>query len=166
MKEVALGYSSDQARLEALRCLQCKNAPCINGCPVRINIPGFITAIAAGDDQKAINIIKESSVLPAICGRVCPQEEQCQAPCTVGKALKDVNRAVSVGRLERFVADWERENDKMKTPNVKPETGKKVAVIGSGPGSITVAADVRREGHSVTILEAFHKTGGVIAPPA
>lgn len=162
MQEVALGYFPEQAQLEAMRCLQCKNAPCIQGCPVRIDIPGFINAIAKGDYQDAIDIIKQNSILPAICGRVCPQEEQCQAPCTIGKSLKDVNQSVSIGRLERFVADWERENQRVKMPTVKPDTDKKLAVIGSGPGSITVAADVRREGHHVTIFEAFHKTGGVM----
>ncbi|MFA5087530.1 MAG: NADPH-dependent glutamate synthase [Candidatus Omnitrophota bacterium] len=162
MNEVALGYTPEQARLEALRCLQCKNAPCVEGCPVRIDISSFVKAIAQGDNQLAIDIIKHNSLLPAVCGRVCPQEVQCQATCTVGKSLKDVNQAVSIGRLERFVADWERENGKVNRPEVKPETGKKVAVIGSGPASITVAADVRREGHSVTMFEAFHKPGGVM----
>ncbi|HRZ41008.1 MAG TPA: NADPH-dependent glutamate synthase, partial [Candidatus Omnitrophota bacterium] len=162
MSEVALGYSPEQARLEALRCLQCKTAPCVTGCPVQIDIPGFIAAIANEDYKKAIGIIKTNSLLPAVCGRVCPQETQCQAPCTVGKSLKDVDKAVSIGRLERFVADWERNNGLSAAPEVKKETGKKVAVLGSGPASITVAADVRREGHAVTIFEAFHKTGGVM----
>lgn len=162
MDEVALGYTAEQARLEAMRCLQCKNAPCVAGCPVQIDIPAFIKSIADGDFKTAADIIKRNSLLPAVCGRVCPQETQCQAPCTVGKALKDVNKAVSIGRLERFVADWERRNGVPKTPKVKKETHKKVAVIGSGPASITVAADVRREGHAVTMFEAFHKTGGVM----
>ncbi|MDO9541349.1 MAG: NADPH-dependent glutamate synthase [Kiritimatiellia bacterium] len=162
VREVALGFSPEQAKLEALRCLQCKNAPCVAGCPVRIDISGFVNAVAGGDFQKAIDIIKRNSLLPAVCGRVCPQETQCQAPCTVGKSLKDVNQAVSIGRLERFVADWEREQSKAKAPQVKSATGRKVAVIGSGPASITVAADVRREGHAVTMFEAFHKTGGVL----
>jgi glutamate synthase (NADPH/NADH) small chain len=162
VSEVALGYSQEQAQLEALRCLQCKNAPCVEGCPVRIDIPAFIKAIADGDFQKSIDIIKRNSLLPAVCGRVCPQEVQCQAPCTVGKALKDVDKAVNIGRLERYVADWERENQSFEVPAVKPETGKKVAVIGSGPASLVVAADVRREGHAVTMFEAFHKPGGVM----
>jgi glutamate synthase (NADPH/NADH) small chain len=162
MQEVALGYSEEQARLEAERCLQCPAKPCVNGCPVRIDIPAFIGKIAAGDYQSAIGIIRESSLLPAVCGRVCPQEIQCQAPCTVGKALKSVDNAVSIGRLERFVADWERENGLIQTPAVKPATGKKVGIIGSGPASITVAADVRREGHDVTVFEAFHRPGGVL----
>ncbi|MBI2438788.1 MAG: NADPH-dependent glutamate synthase [Lentisphaerae bacterium] len=160
--EVALGYSPEQARLEALRCLQCKNAPCIEGCPVRIDIPAFVRAVSEGNVAQAIAIIKRNSLLPAVCGRVCPQEVQCQAPCTVGRALKDVGQAVSIGRLERFASDWEREQGATNPPPVKPPTGKKVAVIGSGPAGITVAADVRREGHDVTIFEAFHKPGGVM----
>ena len=160
--EVAVGYTAEQAQVESMRCLQCKNAPCVQGCPVRIDIPGFLSAAAEGDFQKAIEVIKESSLLPAVCGRVCPQESQCQLECTVGKALKDVNKAVSIGRVERFVADLERNSGKMEAPAVKPETGKKVAVIGTGPAGITVAADVRREGHAVTMFEAFHKPGGVL----
>lgn len=159
--EVALGYTEEQARLEAMRCLQCKNKPCIQGCPVAIDIPAFIAEIARGHHQEAANIIKRDSLLPAICGRVCPQESQCQETCTLAKALKDPEKAVSIGRLERFVADWEREQ-KIEVPAVKPDTGKRVAVIGSGPAGLVVAADVRREGHAVTILEAFHKPGGVM----
>ena len=161
MSEVALGYSAEQAKVEALRCIQCKNRPCVDGCPVRIDIPGFIQAIADGDYAASIDIIKRNSLLPAVCGRVCPQETQCQLTCTVGKSLKNVDQAVSIGRLERFVADWERERGS-ETPAVKPDTGKRVAVIGSGPAGITVAADVRREGHAVTMFEAFHKPGGVL----
>ena len=162
MNEVALGYSPEQARAEALRCLQCKTAPCIAGCPVGIDIPGFIQAIADGDNKKAVDILKQDSLLPAVCGRVCPQETQCQAPCTVGKALKSVDKAVSIGRLERYAADWERENGLMEIPAVKAETGKKVGIIGTGPAGLTVAADIRREGHSVILFEAFHKPGGVM----
>ncbi len=162
IEEVALGFGPAQARLEALRCWQCKNAPCIEGCPVRIDIPGFVRAIAENRLEEAIAILKRNTILPAICGRVCPQETQCQEKCTVGKALKDVNAAVAIGRLERYAADWEREQGCAAPPAVKPETGKKVAVIGSGPASITVAADVRREGHAVTMFEAFHKPGGVL----
>lgn len=162
MQEVALGYTAEQAKLEALRCLQCKNAPCIQGCPVSINIPGFIQAIADEDNKQAIDIIKETSLLPQVCGRVCPQENQCQKHCTVGKVFKNVDQAVAIGRLERYVADWERANHLVEIPEIKPATGKKVAVIGSGPASITVAADVRREGHEVTVFEAFHKPGGVL----
>jgi glutamate synthase (NADPH) small chain len=162
MQEVAIGYTEEQAKLEAERCLQCKNAPCMKGCPVKIDIPKFIKEIAEGDYQKAIDTIKKTSLLPAVCGRVCPQEKQCQLYCTLGKALKDVNKSVSIGRLERFVADWEAENNKETHVKIKPATGKKVAVIGSGPAGITVAADIRREGHEVTLFEAFHKPGGVL----
>jgi glutamate synthase (NADPH/NADH) small chain len=162
MREVTCGYSPEQAWVEAARCLQCKKAPCIAGCPVGINIPAFIKAVTEEDYAKAIGIIKQDSLLPAICGRVCPQESQCQAPCTLGKALKDVNKAVSIGRLERFVADWEREQAKVVLPDVAESTGKRVAIVGSGPAGITVAADVRRKGHEVVIFEAFHKAGGVM----
>ncbi len=162
MNEVALGYFEEQVKVEAERCLQCKTAPCVAGCPVQIDIPGFIKAAAEGDYEKSLGVIKRTSLLPAICGRVCPQENQCQLTCTVGKSLKDVDQAVSIGRIERYVADWAAANGKNATPQVKPETGKKVAVIGSGPASITVAADVRREGHEVHMFEAFHKPGGVM----
>jgi len=162
MSEVALGYTAEQARVESMRCLQCPSAPCVAGCPVGINIPAFLAAAADGNFQRAVEIIRASSLLPAVCGRVCPQEEQCQLECTVGKSLKDLDRAVSIGRVERFVADLEREEGRVEIPHVKPETGKSVAVIGSGPASITVAADVRREGHAVTVFEAFHKPGGVM----
>jgi len=160
MEEVALGYSETQARLEAMRCLQCKNAPCMNGCPVRIRIREFVTAIADGKFKEALEIIKENSLLPAVCGRVCPQEVQCQETCTVGKKFKDPEKSVSIGRLERYVAD--RFGKEGGTPKVAPATGKKVAIIGSGPGGIVVAADVRRAGHDVTVFEAFHKPGGVM----
>ena len=162
LDEVALGYTPEQARIEAMRCTQCKKQPCVAGCPVGIDIPRFIKHIADGEFQESINVIKEKSILPAICGRVCPQEVQCQLPCTVGKSLKDVNRAVSIGRLERFVSDWEREHGSVQIPAVKPATGKKVAIVGSGPAGLVVATDVRREGHDVTIFEAFHKPGGVV----
>lgn len=162
VSEVATGYTETQARLEALRCLGCKNAPCVEGCPVRIKIKDFIAPIVEGDFKKALDIIRENSLLPAVCGRVCPQEVQCQMPCTVGKKFKDVDKAVSIGRLERFVADWGRKNHDKTNPKIAPSTGKKVAVIGSGPGGIVVATDVRRAGHDVTVFEAFHKTGGVM----
>lgn len=162
MGEVALGYTEEQARVEAARCLGCKNRPCVAACPVGVPIPEFIACIQDGDYAKAVATIKLTNLLPAICGRVCPQEKQCQSACTVGKSLKTVDKAVAIGRLERFVADWERENGLIKPPAVAAATGKKVAVIGSGPAGLTVAADVRREGHDVTIFEAFHKTGGVM----
>lgn len=161
ISEVALGYTELQARLEALRCLQCPTAPCVNGCPVRIKIKDFIKEIAEGNFAKALSIIKENSLLPAVCGRVCPQEVQCQEQCTLAKKYKDPLKAVSIGRLERFVADWGA-NQEQDIPAVAADTGKKVAVVGSGPGGIVVASDVRRMGHDVTIFEAFHKTGGVL----
>ncbi len=162
LEEVAIGYTMEEARVEALRCLECVKQTCIDGCPVKIDIPRFIKHIAYGEFQQSIDVIKEASLLPAICGRVCPQESQCQENCKVGIAMKDVDKAVAIGRLERFVADWEREQGSVKIPNVKPETGKKVAIVGSGPAGLVVAADVRREGHDVTIFEAFHKLGGVM----
>jgi glutamate synthase (NADPH/NADH) small chain len=160
VNEVATGYTEMQARLEAMRCLQCKNAPCIEGCPVQIRIQDFIAAIADGNFEEALSIIKENSLLPAVCGRVCPQEIQCQEKCTVGKKFKTINKAVSIGRLERFVADWTQNEGGI--PAVAPETGMKVAIIGSGPGGIVAAGDTRRAGHDVTIFEAFHKPGGVM----
>ncbi len=162
VNEVATGYTETQARLEALRCLQCKNAPCVAGCPVRIKIKEFIADIVEGNFKKALDVIKENSLLPAVCGRVCPQEVQCQLPCTVGKKFKDVDKAVSIGRLERFVADWGAKSHNGSIPKIAGQTGKKVAVIGSGPGGIVVATDLRRAGHDVTVFEAFHKTGGVM----
>lgn len=160
VKEVALGYTETQARLEALRCLQCPTQPCVQGCPVRIQIRDFIKAIADGEFNKALSIIKENSLLPAVCGRVCPQEVQCQETCTVGKKYKDVAMSVSIGRLERYVADLA--GDSNEIPVVAAPTGKKVAIIGSGPGGIVAAADTRRAGHDVTMFEAFHKPGGVM----
>ena len=162
MEEVAIGYTDEQARIEAERCLNCKNRPCVKGCPVGVPIPEFITCIQHGDFKAAVDTIKTTNLLPAICGRVCPQEKQCQSLCTVGKMHKSAEKAVAIGRLERFVADWERNNNKMTVPPVAAETGKKVAIIGSGPAGLTVAADVRRAGHAVTVFEAFHKTGGVM----
>jgi glutamate synthase (NADPH/NADH) small chain len=166
--EVALGYTENQARLEAYRCLECKNEPCVKGCPVQVPIPRFIAEIRRGDYRAALRVIKETNLLPAVCGRVCPQEKQCQALCTLGKGLKDAEKAVSIGRLERFAADREREQGldagscAAEIPAVKPRTGKKAAVIGSGPAGLTAAADLVREGHEVTIFEAFHKPGGVM----
>ncbi len=161
MDEVALGYSEDIAVLEAQRCLNCKNKPCMSGCPVSIDIPRFIERIQNRDFKGALSVIQEESILPSICGRVCPQEAQCQKYCTVGKALKDVDKAVAIGRLERFVADYNASDESV--PDVKAPTGKRVAVVGSGPASIACAADVRREGHDVVMFEALHKTGGVLS---
>ncbi|MDR2149643.1 MAG: NADPH-dependent glutamate synthase [Spirochaetaceae bacterium] len=162
MNEVALGYSEEQAQQEAQRCLGCATAPCCAGCPVQVPIPRFIAEIQAGNFQSAIRCIKETNLLPAICGRVCPQERQCQSTCTVGKLLKNVEKAVAIGRLERFVADWEREQGAVTLPSVQEATGKKVAIIGSGPSGITCAAECLRFGHEVTVFEALHKTGGVL----
>ena len=162
MTEVALGYTKEQAVVEANRCLQCKNQPCVSGCPVNVQIPSFIAQVAKGEFKAAVDIIKQTNLLPAICGRVCPQEKQCQGQCTVGKTYKSAEKAVSIGRLERFVADYERENNLVSVPAAAKSTGKRVAVIGSGPAGLTVAADTRRAGHDVTVFEAFHKEGGVM----
>lgn len=160
VNEVATGYTETHARIEALRCLRCKNAPCVKGCPVQIRIRDFVVAIAEGKYKEALAIIKENSLLPAVCGRVCPQENQCQLTCTVGRKFKDPTKAVSIGRLERFVADFDQ--DAEAVPQIAAETGKKVAIVGSGPGGIVAAADTRRAGHDVTLFEAFHKPGGVM----
>ncbi len=162
MEEVAIGYSEEQARVEAYRCLQCKNAPCISGCPVSIDIPGFLRLSAEGDFTGAADVIRKTNLLPAICGRVCPQEKQCQLVCTLGKALKSVDKAVQIGRVERYIADRERTSGQSPIPEIAAPTGKRVAVVGAGPAGMTVAADVRREGHEVVIFEAFQKPGGVM----
>jgi len=160
VNEVATGYTETHARIEALRCLCCKNAPCVKGCPVQIRIRDFVVAIAEGRYQEALAIIKQNSLLPAVCGRVCPQENQCQLTCTVGRKFKDPTKAVSIGRLERFVADLDQDAEAI--PQIAAETGRKVAIVGSGPGGIVAAADTRRAGHDVTLFEAFHKPGGVM----
>lgn len=158
--EVALGYSAEQAQAEANRCIQCPKHSCIDGCPVEIDIPGFIEAIRDGDMPEAVRILKDKNSLPGICGRVCPQETQCEATCVLAKR----EAPIAIGRLERYVADWERANMKsVSSPIVKPTpTGKRVAVVGSGPASLTAAADLVKLGHSVTILEALHVAGGVL----
>ena len=157
-EEVPYGLPAMAAVIEANRCIQCKKPACVDGCPVGIDIPGFIARIAQGDFQGGIRKMKETNMLPAICGRVCPQEEQCEIRCVVGKKHKPV----SIGRLERFVADWERAEGTAETPEVGTPTGKSVAVVGSGPAGLTVAIDLRREGHEVTIYEALHAPGGVL----
>ena len=162
MKEVALGYTAEMAKCEASRCMQCPTKPCMQGCPVAIDIPGFLAKAAEGDFAGALKIIKETSLLPAVCGRVCPQEKQCMKECTMGKLMKDVEKAVAIGRVERFCADLARENGNEEPVTCAPKSGKKVAVIGSGPASITCAADCAKAGHEVTMFEAFHKCGGVL----
>ena len=156
--EVALGYTEEQAVKEAKRCLGCKNAPCVAGCPVGIDIPAFIECIAKKNFKAAIHKIKEKNSLPAICGRVCPQEDQCEKVCTLGKKYEPV----AIGRLERFVADYELRQEKVELPRISSRTGKRAAVIGSGPAGLTVAAELARRGHSVTVFEALHKPGGVL----
>ena len=156
--EVPFGFSPDQARLEAGRCLQCKKPKCRAGCPVGIDIPAFLHCIHEGDFLGAAHKIKEQNTLPAICGRVCPQEEQCEKLCIVGK--KD--KPVSIGYLERFAADFERNSGKVAIPAKRPATGKKIAVVGSGPAGLTVAGELIKLGHQVTVFEALHKTGGVL----
>jgi len=162
MHEVPLGYSAEQAVREAQRCLQCKQAKCIAGCPVGIDIPRFLAQIADGDFGAAIGTIRERNLLPAICGRVCPQEEQCQVVCAVTKALKSTEHSVGIGKLERFVADWERARGGLAPPAAGAPSGKRVAVVGSGPAGLTVAGDLVRQGHAVTVFEALHRGGGVL----
>ncbi len=155
--EVALGYSEETALNEALRCLDCKNMPCVSGCPVNIHIPEFISKIKECDFEGAYQVIAKSSSLPAVCGRVCPQETQCEAKCVRG--IK--GEPVGIGRLERFVADWHNAHSN-NTPQKYDSNGKKVAVIGSGPAGLTCAGDLARNGYSVTVFEAFHTAGGVL----
>ena len=156
-EEVCLGYNKEEAMEEASRCLNCKNAQCIKGCPVSIQIPDFIAAVKEGDIEKAYEVISESSALPAVCGRVCPQESQCEGKCIRG--IK--GEAVSIGKLERFVADWARENN-IKPQGAAEKNGHKVAVIGSGPAGLTCAGDLAKLGYDVTIFEALHEAGGVL----
>ncbi|MDA8404091.1 MAG: NADPH-dependent glutamate synthase [Desulfobacteraceae bacterium] len=157
-EEVPLGYSKETAMLEAGRCLQCKNPACVTGCPVGVNIPGFIKEVSAGNFNEAIKVIWGKNSLPAVCGRVCPQEIQYEGNCVVGK--KD--KPVAIGNLERFVADTARTSSGVELPAKAAPTGKKVAVVGSGPSGLTVAGDLLLKGHDVTLFEAFHKTGGVL----
>ncbi len=156
-EEVCLGYDQEEAMAEASRCLKCKNARCVSGCPVAIDIPGFIKEVEAGEFEKAAQVIAAASALPAVCGRVCPQETQCEGKCVRGVK----GEPISIGKLERFVADWSRENGFVPA---KPETtnGKKVAVIGAGPAGLTCAGDLAKLGYEVTIFEALHEPGGVL----
>jgi len=155
--EVTLGLSPEMAQLEAERCLQCKNEPCVAGCPVEVPIPQFIMALREGDMREAARILKSKNNLPAVCGRVCPQETQCEEVCTLGKKFKPV----AVGRLERYVADWELGQG--VTPPERPQsTGKKIAIIGAGPAGLTCAADLAKMGHHVEIFESLHAAGGVL----
>ncbi|HDZ12658.1 MAG TPA: dihydropyrimidine dehydrogenase, partial [Bacteroidetes bacterium] len=156
--EVALGYTVELALEEAERCIQCRKPPCIKGCPVNINIPAFIQLISERKFIEAARKIKEDDVLPAMTGRVCPQEEQCEIQCVVG--IK--HKPVAIGRLERFAADFEAEHSEMDLPEMESSNGQKVAVVGSGPSGLTVAADCARMGYDVTVFEALHKPGGVL----
>jgi len=156
--EVALGYPVDLAVLEAQRCIQCKNEPCIAGCPVEIDIPAFIRQVGERDFEGAFRTLMERNVLPAVCGRVCPQEEQCELRCTLGVKFEPV----AIGRLERFVADYAAMVKFTDDTPPKPPTGHRVAVVGSGPAGLTVAADLAKLGHHVTVFEALHKAGGVL----
>ena len=156
--EVCLGYNKEEAMEEASRCLHCKNAKCVQGCPVSINIPDFVAAVKDGEFEKAYQVIGQSSALPAVCGRVCPQENQCEGKCIRG--IK--GEPVSIGKLERFVADWAKENG-IKPETAKVKNGKKVAVIGAGPAGLTCAGDLAKLGYEVKIFEALHKAGGVLA---
>ena len=157
-EEVCLGYNEEEAKAEAARCLNCKNAQCMKGCPVSINIPAFVEQVKNGDFTKAYEIISESSALPAVCGRVCPQESQCEGKCIRGFK----GDPVSIGKLERFVADTARENG-IKPKTAAEKNGKKVAVIGSGPAGLTCAGDLAKLGYDVTIFEALHAAGGVLS---
>src|SRR3990172_89285 len=155
--EVPLGYAAEAAVVEADRCLQCKDPQCVKGCPVGINIPGFIKLILEGKPGEAAKKIKDTSSLPAVCGRVCPQDAECEKLCIVGKKHKPV----AIGNLERYAAEWEREHG-VEVPEIKPPTGKRIAVVGSGPAGLSCAGDLAKMGHSVTIFEALHKPGGVL----
>ena len=157
--EVALGYTAEQARTEAGRCIQCAQRPCVGGCPVGVDIPEFILALREGNLEESARILKGKNALPGICGRVCPQETQCEEVCTLAKR----GAPIAIGRLERYVADWERKNKSDRTrPDIAPAKGKKVAVIGSGPAGLTCAADLVKRGYRVTIFEALHTAGGVL----
>ena len=156
--EVPTGYTMEMAQAEASRCLQCKKPSCVEGCPVQVDIPGFIKLITEGDMTAAIRNLWSKNALPAVCGRVCPQENQCEGKCILGKK----GDPVAIGNLERFCADYERASGTGELPPKQPPTGKQVAVVGAGPSGLTVAGDLIVKGHDVTIYEAFHKAGGVL----
>ncbi len=156
--EVALGYTHEMALKEASRCIQCKKRPCQQGCPVNIDIPDFIRAIKEDNLPKALEILKRKTSLPGICGRVCPQEVQCESKCTLLKK----GAPIAIGRLERYVADWERAQGEVKLPEIAPSTGKNVAIVGSGPAGLTVASELAKLGHKVDLFEALHVAGGVL----
>ena len=156
--EVALGFTPELAMLEAQRCLLCPKPQCVAGCPVEIEIHTFIKHIAEGDFDKGVRVLKQKNTLPAMCGRVCPQEEQCEKACVIAKK----NESVAIGRLERFLADWEASQGKIEVPEIVERNGKKVAVVGSGPGGLTVASDLALKGYEVTMFEALHAPGGVL----
>jgi glutamate synthase (NADPH) small chain len=157
-EEVNLGYDEKTAMEEAARCIQCKKPKCVEGCPVRINIPGFIKQIELGNFKEAAAILKKDNALPAVCGRVCPQEEQCELVCVVGKK----NKPVAIGYLERWAADWERKNIGLQKPELKPKTRKKIAIVGGGPAGLSCAGDLIQMGHDVVVFEALHEIGGVL----
>jgi glutamate synthase (NADPH/NADH) small chain len=157
-KEVALGYTEDMMKAEASRCIQCAKRPCVAGCPVNVDIPEFIRALRDGNVAESVRILKGKNALPAICGRVCPQETQCEEACTLGKK----GASVAIGRLERYVADWELAHHSEGKPQIPPPTGKRIAVVGTGPAGLTCAADLAKMGHKVTMFEALHEPGGVL----
>jgi glutamate synthase (NADPH/NADH) small chain len=157
-KEVPLGYTPELAQLEAERCLHCKNPVCVPGCPVEVDIPAFIRLVVDGRFFEAAAKIREKNSLPAVCGRVCPQEDQCECGCILGKRWEPV----AIGRLERFVADYDREFGKFEMPEMASPTGKRVAIVGSGPAGLTLASDLVKKGHEITIFEALHEPGGVL----
>ncbi|NQU42104.1 NAD(P)-binding protein, partial [bacterium] len=157
-QEVALGYTAEQAIEEAERCIQCKKPRCVPGCPVAIDIPRFVGLVAKGKFLEAYEVIKETNALPAVCGRVCPQEEQCEGVCVL--AIK--GEPVAVGRLERFVADYAAREGKIELPPKAEPTGKKVGIIGAGPSGLTCAGELAKRGHTVTVFEALQRPGGVL----
>ncbi len=159
-EEVNQGLTKEQALVEAKRCLDCPNPTCMTGCPVNINIPGFVKNIERGEILEAAKVLKETSALPAVCGRVCPQEKQCESQCFYKLKLK--KDAVAIGYLERFAADYERESGMISVPEIKEKNGKKIAVVGSGPAGLSFAGDMAKMGYSVTVFEALHEIGGVL----